>query len=112
MFYTVTEKWDWWHTDDIRVDIHNFLDTLEAQGKFLRNHKQERSVYDSDGSPTKIFASQEAAEEYIKFISNLNPTSTTINQFNTKDELMAYLNSVTDVAHNPDPGPKLEDHFR
>lgn len=112
MFYTVTEKWDWWHTNEIRVDIHNFLDKLETQGKFLRNHKNERSVYNADGSPTKIFSNLESAEEYIAFISKLNPTSTIINQFETKNELMIYLNSVTDSTHNPESGPSIEDHFR
>lgn len=101
-FVTVTEKWGPpWHTDEIRTDIHRKLDSMQVSGKFITCplNNYDRSTYNTDGSPTKTFTSVDSANEYIQFISNLNPISVTINVFQDLDSCIAYLKTVTDPNH-------------
>jgi hypothetical protein len=111
MFVTVTEIWDYWHTDDQRIEIHDFLDIMEQDGKFIRCmlDPENRSTYNGNGAPTKTFTSLDSANEYIGFYKNWQPpVNMIINTFNTKEECISYLESVTGREYTPEPGPQHE----
>ena len=99
IYYTVSERWHEDHSTEFRIGLHIKLDEMRDQGKFIWNTiNNDRSVYDIKGSPTKIFTSIEAVNEYIEWIkleySYFNPT---INSFESEDELYTFLRSI----HNP-----------
>ena len=74
----VTEKWDWWHTDEHRKELWAKLDEMRKQGKTSYTDNGTYSHYAEDGSPTKYFRDMEAAEEYMNWLSKWNPVSLTV----------------------------------
>lgn len=107
MFVTVTERWNYDHTDQQRIDLHNKLDQMKSEGKFILAPSGDRSVYNSNGSPTKTFTNIDAAKEYIAFYDLWQPpVSMTINSFDNNIDYLAYLESVTDLNFIGEPGPQ------
>ena len=108
MFVTVTEIWDHWHTDDQRILIHDFLDSMEQDGKFIRSLLNgDRSTYNANGAPTKTFTSIEAADEYIAFYQTWKaPVEMIVKSFDTREDYIKYVMSVTSDQHTPEPGPQ------
>ena len=115
IFYTITEKWNYNHTNEFRILLHLQLDRMEAQGKFVKNKiNNDRSVYDIEGSPTKIFTSEQAANEYIDWLKKYHDEfETIIKKFESEADLNDYLNSIHDVNHfkKTDSGPSQEEKY-
>jgi hypothetical protein len=113
MFYTVSEKWSYNHDNDFRVLIHFKLDEMEKNGQFIINTlNNDRSVYQKDGSPVKIFTSLEAANDYIDWIKTYHtPTSMTIDSFPNEQDLNSFLKSIMSLENNVESGPTNEDHI-
>lgn len=106
MFVTVKETWNYDHGNDRRLLIHQKLNKMEADKKFIRFGDQ-RSVYDFDGSPTKTFNSLESANEYIDFFHDWQaPVSMIIKLFDNEQDYIEYLTSVTDLNHVTSGGPQ------
>jgi hypothetical protein len=107
MFVTVTEIWDYSHTDDQRILIHNQVDKMQAEGKFILSLVNNgRSVYNAAGSPTKTFTSIEAANEYIAFYQTWKPpVEMIVKSFDTQEDYLVYIKLVADSTYTPDPGP-------
>jgi hypothetical protein len=110
MIVAVTETWHHNIDDTETIKLHFKLDEMEASGKFLRHSNNERSIYNSDGSPTKLFSSMEAAEEYIAYQSVYGPASTTVKAFDNNADLLAYLETLNDVSAQRNAGPSVEAH--
>ena len=110
-YYTFKEKWFHDHTPEFRMRLHFKLDDMQASGDFVRNRiTGDRSVYDSDGSPTKIFTSREAAEEYQRFLLEWNPPPVfTIQEWPDIDAVTEHLHEVRDPDFQGGVGPTEEE---
>ena len=110
MYYTVTEKWLYNHTNEFRIRLHFKLDDMQAAGDFVRNSiTGDRSVYDSDGSPTKIFTSRRAAEEYESWLrQEHDPAAIVIREWPDQESLDAFLVTVRDPDLQAHEGPTEE----
>lgn len=113
-FYTVTEKWTYDHTNEFRMLIHFKLDSMEAAGDFVRNRiTGDRSVYDTDGSPTKIFTSRRAAQDYESWLRQTqNPAAIVIREWPDQEALDAFLVTVRDPDHQAHVGPTEEEKHK
>ena len=82
MTISVTEKWDYPHTPEQRAVFHKLLHEMHVAGRMfpasLDPNNWSYSTYADDGSPTKVFVDLESAQEYIRYVANLNPVSMTI----------------------------------
>lgn len=110
-FYTFTEKWYHDHTHEFRMRLHFKLDEMQQSGDFVRNRiTGDRSVYASDGSPTKIFTSLEAAEEYRAFLLEWNPPPVfTVQEWQDLDSVTEYLHEIRDPNVQVGTGPTEEE---
>jgi hypothetical protein len=88
MFVTVTEKWSEVHSKEAGNAINAKCIEMTNAGTLTK------MVYDKVGAPTKTFTTQDAANDYIAFCSNLNPTSMTVNTHETEDLLNQHLASI------------------
>lgn len=85
-YVTVTEVWNYDHTDEQRNGFHNKLQEMLAQGKFIQVKDHTGLLSNSLYFPSledceyvvKRFKDVESAQEYVDFVSNLNPVSMTI----------------------------------
>jgi len=115
MFYTVSEKWSYDHDNDFRILLHFKLDEMEKTGQFILNKLNgdiNRSLYQKDGSPIKIFVSLEAANDYINWIKTYHtPDSMTIDSFSNEEDLNSFFKSNTSSEYNRDPEPNNKDHI-
>ena len=113
MFYTVSEKWSYNHDNDFRVLLHFKLDEMEKNGQFIKNKLTNgRSVYKKDGSPTKIFVSLEAANDYINWIKTYHmPDSMTIDSFSNEEDLNSFFKSIMSLEPNRESGPTNKNHI-
>lgn len=101
--YTVTEHWIDPHTqqcvlhsNEFRIRLHFKLDDMQATGDFVRNPiTGDRSVYASDGSPTKIFTSRHAAEHYDAWLrQEYQPHAIIIREWRDLDAIIDYLQNL------------------
>ena len=53
-----------------------------------------QTVIQADGSPVKVFLTQEAADDYVAFINSIEPAVTDVKTFDTEDELKEFLKSL------------------
>lgn len=113
MFYTVSEKWSYNHDNDFRILLHFKLDEMEKNGQFIKNKlTNDRSLYQKDGSPIKIFVSLEAANDYINWIKTYHmPDSMTIDSFSNEEDLNSFFKSIMSLELNRESGPNNKDHI-
>jgi hypothetical protein len=106
-YYTFHEQWFHDHTPEFRMRLHLWLDERQRWGDFVRNEiTGDRSVYDSNGSPTKIFTSRRAAEEYQAFLLEWNPPPVfTMQEWSDMDTVTAHLHTVRDPDFEGGVGP-------
>ena len=109
-FYTVTEKWTYDHTTEFRMRLHFKLDDMQAAGDFVRNSLTgDRSIYATDGSPTKIFTSRRAADDYESWLrQEHDPAAIVIQEWADQRALDAFLVTVRDPDHQAHAGPTEE----
>lgn len=85
-YVIVTEVWDKDHTDEQRSWFHDKLQEMLKEGKFIRVIDNTGLLSNSLYFPSlenceyveKRFKDVESAQEYIDFVSNLQPVSMTI----------------------------------
>jgi hypothetical protein len=106
-FYTFREKWFHDHTPEFRMRLHLWLDDRQRSGDFVRNRiTGDRSVYSADGSPTKVFTSREAAEQYQAFLLEWNPSPVfTIQEWPDLDAVTEHLSEIRDPNFEGGTGP-------
>lgn len=133
--YTVTEQWYdpqtgyfCRHTNEFRMLVHFKLDDMQRTGDFVRDPVTgDRSVYSHDRSPTKIFTSREAAEEYAAWLRQhfarkrgsfapAMPYDVQIREWSDIEAVTGYLDSVRDPYYHltaePGPTPEQKKQFR
>ena len=85
-YVTVTEVWNKDHTEEQRSWFHDRLQEMLQQGRFipvqdhtglLRNSLYYPNLEDCE-YVVKRFRDVESAQEYVDFVSNLEPVSMTI----------------------------------
>jgi len=90
--YKVCELWNRIHTDEERDNIHQKLIAMIKDKKFIPFSSEKNNVHYSEYIPNaeeteitvKRFPTEQDAQEYINFVSNLEPISLKIEIENTK----------------------------
>ena len=85
-YVTVTEVWNKDHTEEQRSWFHDRLQEMLQQGRFIPVQDHTGLLSNSLYYPTledceyvvKRFRDVESAQEYVDFVSNLEPVSMTI----------------------------------
>jgi hypothetical protein len=70
---TVQQEYNYNHTPEQSEPFIHKLDEMKAAEKFI-----SVTFAEGDTNPTFTFADEASADEYVAFMSNLNPVSTTI----------------------------------
>ena len=73
MTVTVQQIFDYNHTPEQSAPFIQKLDEMKEEGKFISS-----DFLKDDVEPILTFLDEAAANEYVEFMSNLNPVSTTI----------------------------------
>jgi hypothetical protein len=88
-YVKVIEVWDYDHTEEQRSWFHNKLQEMLKDGRFIQVIDHTGLLSNSLYFPSlenceyvvKRFRDVQSAQEYITFVSNLNPVSMTIEPF-------------------------------
>lgn len=107
MFIAVSEHWSIVHDNTQRLKLHEYLDQLETSNEFVRvNANGDRSVYDSDGAPTKVFKNFNTVLNYLQFLNeHMGLGEFVVRTFATQNELDIFLTSIQDHNYPRDIGP-------